>query len=101
MVSPHSTMETINEGPWRGQYNRRMRYEVEMGSQVLPIGSYYLLDDTKVKVQYQGNTSTCARCHQFPADCPGAGKTRDFGTSDGPRVALFNHMKRVRARLEA
>ena len=92
MVSLHSTMETIRDGPWRGQFNGTRRYRVEMGSQVLPIGSYYLLDDTRVKMQYQGNTSTCARCQQFPADCPGAGRARDCETSEGHRVTLFNHM---------
>lgn len=68
MVSPNSTIETKKEGPWRGQFNGTRRYRVEMGGQVLPIGSYYLLDDTRVRVQYQGNTGTCARCHQLPAD---------------------------------
>ena len=77
MVSPHCSMETIKDGPWRGQFNGTRRYRVEMGSQILPIGRYYLLDDTRVRVQYQGNMSTCARCHLFPADCLGGGRARD------------------------
>ena len=37
MVSPHSTLDKVKDGPWGGQYNGSRRYRVKMGNQVLPV----------------------------------------------------------------
>ena len=71
LVSPTGVMEKYRDGPFRGQFNGVRRFKVDMTSQVQPMGTYHLLDDTRIKVHYPGNLNTCARCHQFPSGCPG------------------------------
>ena len=50
MASPHCALEMLKEGPWRGQYNGNRKQKVHMAGQVLSIGSYYLLDDARIRI---------------------------------------------------
>ena len=71
LLSPHGVMEKYRVGPFRGQFNGVRRYQVDMTSQVQPMGTSHLLDDTRIRVQYPGNQNTCETHHQFPTGCPG------------------------------
>ena len=69
----------FKKGPWEGQYNGERRYKVEFTSQIIPMGTYHLLNNAKIRVAYPGNTRTCGRCHQAPTSCPGGGIARACG----------------------
>ena len=47
------------EGPWQGQYNGDRRFRADFHDQVLPMGTYHLIDGAKVRVVYPGNIRTC------------------------------------------
>ena len=83
------------EGPWKGQYNGDRRYRADFSSQVLPMGTYHLVDGAKVRFVYPGNTRTCARCHQVPSLCPGGGLARECAGQGGRRVPLIAHMRQL------
>ena len=70
-----------------GKLNGNRSYMVELK---LPMGSYHIIDGEKVSVRYSGQEWTCARCHQYKKDCPGAAIARDC-TAD--RVLLSSHMQ--------
>ena len=55
----------------------------------MPMGSFHIIDGEKVSVRYSGQEWTCARCHQYKRDCPGAAVAKDC-TAD--RVMLSSHM---------
>ena len=74
MVSPHAVKENYKKGPFQGKYNGVKHYKGDMSSKVQLMGTYHLLDDTRIRVHYPGNKNTCARCHQFPFGCPGGEK---------------------------
>ena len=80
------------EGPWKGQYNGERRYLADFSDQILPMGTYHLVDGAKVRVVYPGNTRTCARCHQDPLLCPGGGMAKECAEKGGRRVPLSQHM---------
>ena len=88
-------MGTHNEGPWRGQWNGDRVYNVNMGDQKIPVGSFHLIRGCKVKIVYQGNIPTCGRCHQHPNQCPGKGVARECKERGGPWVPLMSHMRRI------
>jgi hypothetical protein len=58
---------------------------VELGT---PMCSYHIIDGEKVSVRYTGQEWSCARCHTFKRDCPGAAVARNC-TDD--RVLLSVH----------
>ena len=55
----------------------------------MPMGSFHIIDGEKVSVRYSGQEWTCARCHQYKRDCPGAAVAKEC-TAD--RVMLSSHM---------
>ena len=88
------------EGPWRGQYNGERRYKVDFTSQTLPMGTYHLLNNAKIRVAYPGNTRTCGRCHQAPISCPGGGIARVCGEQGGEKKSLLHHMKQIWSKIK-
>ena len=86
------TLGRYTGGPWKGQYNGERRYRADFSNQVVPMGTYHLLGGTRVRVLYNGNTNTCARCHKAPTQCMGGGKAKVCGDKGGPRVNLKDHM---------
>ena len=69
-----------------GKLNGNRSYLVELEK---PLGSYHIIDGEKVSVRYSGQEWTCARCHQYKRDCPGAAVARECSAD---RVLLSNFM---------
>ena len=69
-----------------GKLNGNRSYLVELK---MPMGSFHIIDGEKVSVRYSGQEWTCARCHQYKRDCPGAAVAKEC-TAD--RVMLSSHM---------
>jgi hypothetical protein len=57
-----------------GKLNGNRSYVVELK---VPMGSYHIIDGEKVSVRYSGQEWSCAKCHQFKRDCPGAAVASD------------------------
>ena len=55
-----------------------------------PLGSYHIIDDTKVSIRYRGQSRTCAKCHKAALGCPGLGMAKDCTAQ---RVMLSDAMK--------
>ena len=77
----------FQSGPLKGLKNGIRSYMVNITK---PLGSYHLIDDTKVSVRYRGQARTCAKCHKVSGECPGNGLAKDC-TAD--RVMLTDAMK--------
>ena len=88
-------MGVYTEGPWRGQWNGDRIFNVNMGDQKTPMGSFHLIKGCKVKIVYQGNVPTCGRCHGPPNKCPGRGVARECKEKGGPWVPLMVHMRKL------
>ena len=76
-----------------GKLNGNRSYVVDLK---VPMGSYHIIDGEKVSVRYAGQEWTCARCHQYKKDCPGAAVARDCTAS---RILLSAHMAEHWARI--
>ena len=70
-----------------GKLNGNRSYVVELK---MPMGSYHIIDGEKVSVRYSGQEWSCARCHQYKKECPGAAVAKDCTAE---RVMLSTHMK--------
>ena len=95
MVGVEPIYVKYRDGPWKGQYNGDRRYKVDFTAQKIPMGTYHLINNDKVRVAYPGNTRTCGRCHQAPGSCPGGGIARECGEQGGDRITLYHHMKKT------
>ena len=83
------------EGPFRGKFNGDRRYQVDFTQSEMAMGTYHIIDGAKVRVFYSGNRKTCGRCHSNADNCPGGGIAKDCESSDGPRVSIIDHMRKL------
>ena len=100
MVGVEPIYGVYKDGPWRGQYNGERRYKADFTEQIMPMGTYHLLNNDKIRVMYPGNTRTCGRCHQAPNSCAGGGIARVCGEQGGEKTTLYNHMKQIWSRIQ-
>ena len=82
-------------GPFKGKYNGDRRYQVDFSRAQKQMGTYHLIDGSKVRVFYRGNRKTCGRCHKLASECPGEAIARNCALGGGARVFLTDHMKKV------
>ena len=92
VVSEKVIYEGEKQGPLEGLYNGNRRYHIDftMGKN---LGSYHIIDGSKVHVLYAGQQKTCGRCHKTSRNCPGGGIARQCEDRMGPRVSLIDHMR--------
>ena len=84
------------DGPLKGKYNGERRYQVDFSkSNQQDMGTYHIIDSSKVRIFYLGNKKTCGRCHNFANSCPGAGIAKECEGKNGQRVALVEHMRKL------
>ena len=100
MVGIEPIYGVYRDGPWKGQYNGDRRYKVDVTGQIIPMGTYHLINNDKVRVAYPGNTRTCGRCHQAPISCPGGGIARVCGEQGGEKKSLLHHMKQIWSKIK-
>ena len=82
-------------GPFRGKFNGERRYQVDFGKASRQMGTFYLIDGSKVRIFYRGNKKTCGCCHRLADNCPGKAVAKVCGESGGERVFLSDHMKKL------
>ena len=75
--------------------NGDIKYQVDMTSATMTMGTYHFLDGERVRIYYRGNIKTCGRCHLGPQLCKGGGIARECQNEGGVRKDLIEHMKEV------
>ena len=58
----------------------------------LEMGTFHILDGSKVKIFYRGNKSTCGWCHADSSKCPGGAKAKTCKEKGTAQVQLVDHM---------
>ena len=84
---------SIVRGHLRAKTNGDRRYQVDFSGTRKHMGTFHLIDNSKVKVFYQGNMKTCGRCHKPASICIGSGIARNCEIGGGDRVKLIDHMR--------
>ena len=82
-------------GPFKGKYNGIRQYQVDFTQAKRQMGTFHLIDGSKVRVFYRGNRKTCGRCHKLASECPGEAIARNCEAGGGARVYLSDHMKKL------
>ena len=79
------------EGPLKGMKNgdRSYKTEVKLGEN---IGSYHVLDGSKVSLRYPEQKQTCGRCHETPQNCKGRGIARKCEAEGGVRIEFCDYI---------
>ena len=82
-------------GPFKGKFNGERKYEVDFSKASRHMGTYHIIDGSKVRIFYRGNKKTCGRCHKTAEECPGKSIARDCDSNGGDRTHLSDHMKKL------
>ena len=83
------------EGPFAEKFNGDRRYSVDFTCSNINMGSFHLIDGARVKIFFNGNRKTCARCHQTEDLCKGSAIAAVCEANNGPRISLLDHMKNL------
>ena len=83
----------FEEGPFKGKYTGERKHKVDFSGAAIQMGTYHILDGSKMRVYYRGNKKTCGRCHQSSTNCLGGGMAKDCEAAGGIRLFLTEHMK--------
>ena len=87
--------DKYREGPFAGKYNGDRKFSVEFNQKGTNMGTFHIIDGVRVKIFYNGNRKTCARCHQTADVCEGDAIASECETNGGKRVPLVEHMKKL------
>ena len=70
-------------GPLKGKFNGGRKYQVDFSKSSKQMGTYHIIDGSKVRVFYRGNKKTCGRCHKVASLCPGEAVARNCAGKGG------------------
>ena len=93
-VSSKVVYGVYTEGPLSGLKNGNRSYRVELHPKV-NIGSYHMIDGTKVTLRYLGQQQTCARCHETARQCRGGAIARKCEAANGPKVHFSDYILKL------
>ena len=85
----------FDTGPFQGKYNGERKYQVDFSKASKQMGTYHIIDGSKVRVFYRGNKKTCGRCHKMASECTGFAIAKNCATGGGKQVFLSEHMKKL------
>ena len=83
----------FQDGPFKDKYTGERKYQVDFSGSVVQMGTYHLLDNSKIRVFYRGNQKTCGRCHKTSSSCLGGGMAKDCEAAGGEKLFLTEHMR--------
>ena len=63
------------------------------------MGTFHIIDGSRVKIFFRGNKKTCGRCHKTADECAGKSLAKDCETKGGERVNIGDHMKKLWAEI--
>ena len=95
VVSKEVIYDKYKDGPFKGKFNGDRKYSVDFSSRDRAMGSFHIVDGSRVKVFYPGNKKTCARCHNTSDVCPGEGIAKQCELKKGTKILLVDHMKKL------
>ena len=93
VVNKSVVYSKYESGSAKGKYNGERKYEVDFSGSTFSMGTYHIIDGSKVRVFYRGNRKTCGRCHKPSGDCPGEAIAKECEAKGGKRIHLSDHMK--------
>ena len=76
-------------GPFKGKFNGERHYQVDFTKYSKQMGTYHIIDGSKVRVFYRGNTKTCGRCHKIASSCPGEAVARNCAAGGGTKFSCL------------
>ena len=86
-------MDYLREGTFRGKCNGDRKYQVDFTQSNITMGTYHIIDGSRVRIHYPGNKKTCGRCHKTADQCRGDAVAKSCEENQGVRVELQDHMK--------
>ena len=95
VVTTSVIYDRYKEGLFKGKYNGDRKYQVDFTKSNQSMGTYHVVDGTRVRVHYPGNKKTCGRCHQTAENCKGNAVAKDCEENGGARVNILDHMRIV------
>ena len=87
--------DRYKEGPFHGKYNGDRKYQVDFTKSSVSMGTFHIIDGSRVRIHYPGNKKTCGRCHQTSETCKGSAVAKDCESNGGVRMELVNHMRNL------
>ena len=93
MVTNDVIYGKFGTGPFQGKLNGVRKYQVDFTDITTPMGTFHLLNGSKVKVFFRGNRSTCGWCHADITECPGGAKAKACKEKNTEQVHLGDHMR--------
>ena len=92
VVHPKVIYDTDKEGPLKGLKNGDRQYLVDFtGGRNM--GSFHILDGSRIRVNYSGQKKICGRCYSTASSCPGDAIARSCEVNQGAKISLVDHMK--------
>ena len=99
VVSKTVVYSKFEIGPFKGKCNGERKYEVDFSKSARNMGTFHIIDGSRVKIFFRGNKKTCGRCHKTADECAGKSLAKDCETKGGERVNIGDHMKRLWAEI--
>ena len=95
VVSQSVIYERYTDGPFKNKFNGERKFLVDFTSSEKSMGTFHIIDGSRVRIHYPGNKRTCARCFKVATECPGAALAKDCEQNGGVRIKLEDHMKEL------
>ena len=87
--------DRYKEGAFRGKYNGDRKYQVDFTKSKISMGTFHIIDGSRIRVYYPGNKKTCGRCHMTAENCKGDAVAKSCEENLGVRVDLHDHMRKL------
>ena len=93
VIKNYVIYDRYKEGTFRGKCNGDRKYQVDFTQSNITMGTYHIIDGSRVRIHYPGNKKTCGRCHRTADQCRGDAVAKSCEENQGVRVELQDHMK--------
>ena len=100
VVTSSVIYDKYKEGPFKGKYNGERKYQVDFTKSKISMGTFHIIDGSRVRVFYPGNKKTCGRCHNQANLCKGEAVAKTCEENGGSRVDLVDHMRILWAQVD-
>ena len=92
MITKEARYCTFKTGKWRGKNGDRT-YLMHLRDTTAPLGTFHLIDNVCVRIQYRNCIPTCGRFYSTPDFCLGARYGRKCYEEGGHKIKHSEHVK--------